>query len=370
LFFQFKRLVEGKMHGGSSSIAGKHTLSEILSQPEVWPAALQEISQRAAFQELLAEAGARYDWLFVGCGTSFYLAEAAACAWRVLSGGQARALPASEILLFPQLSQLDSENTQAVIISRSGRTSEAVRAAEVLSRTHGILTLGLTCSPDSELAAICDRTFALSAADEQSLVMTRSFTTMFLALVQLGAARSANGAILAAIESAAASLATRIQRFNTQIESFATGQEFEDFVYLAQGPLFPAAREAALKITEMSCSYAQAYHTLEFRHGPKSIVSPRTCLTFLLSESGMKAECEVLSEMKELGGKIIAVCNRAPEVVERSADLLFECENDLPEIVFPAPFIVPAQLLGLHYGLKKGLNPDEPKNLSRVVILD
>ena len=35
-----------------------------------------------------------------------------------------------------------------------------------------------------------------------------------------------------------------------------------------------------------------------------------------------------------------------------------------------APFTVVAQLLGFHTGVKKGFNPDEPKNLSRVVILD
>jgi len=53
-----------------------------------------------------------------------------------------------------------------------------------------------------------------------------------------------------------------------------------------------------------------------------------------------------------------------------SADLLFEVEADVPEIALLAPFIVPAQLLGFHTGIKKGFNPDEPKNLSRVVILE
>ena len=64
------------------------------------------------------------------------------------------------------------------------------------------------------------------------------------------------------------------------------------------------------------------------------------------------------------------MCNHASEVVKRSADMVFECAGEIPEVVFPAPFIVPAQLLGLHYGVKKGFNPDKPKNLRRVVILD
>jgi glucosamine--fructose-6-phosphate aminotransferase (isomerizing) len=109
---------------------------------------------------------------------------------------------------------------------------------------------------------------------------------------------------------------------------------------------------------------------LEFRHGPKSIVAPETCLTFFLSETGMQSESEVLVEMKELGGTVIAVCNRATDAVRRSSDLLFELEAAAPELALLTPFIVPAQLLGLHTGVKKGFNPDEPRNLSRVVILD
>ena len=237
----------------------------------------------------------------MGCGTSFYLAEAAAAAWTLLSGRKARALPASEILLFPHLAQLDAKETQAVIISRSGYTSEAVRAAEALRVVHNVATLGITCTPESELARSCERTLTLPAANEQGLVMTRSFTTMFLALVQLGATRRGDLTVAASIQSAADSMAARVQQFNKQIGTFVEGKyRGADLVSAAQGPLFPIAREAALKVTEMSCSYAQAYHTLEFRHGPKAIVSPQTCLTFFLSESAMKAECEVMSEMKDL----------------------------------------------------------------------
>ena len=84
----------------------------------------------------------------------------------------------------------------------------------------------------------------------------------------------------------------------------------------------------------------------------------------------MQAESEVLLEMKELGGTIITICNRANESVRQSSDLLFELDANVPEALLAAPFIVPTQLLGYHTGVKKGFNPDEPKNLSRVVILD
>jgi len=75
-------------------------------------------------------------------------------------------------------------------------------------------------------------------------------------------------------------------------------------------------------------------------------------------------------EMKELGGTIVAICNRASETVRKASDLVLELECPAAELALLAAFVVPTQLLGYHTGVKKGFNPDEPKNLTRVVILD
>lgn len=358
------------MPAPSTPVRSTHTLGEILSQPEIWPACQRQLASDSAFKSAAARLTSAKEILFVGCGSSLYLAESAAAAWTLTTGRRTRALPASELLLFPNLCQLDVADLQVVVISRSGKTSEAVRAADFLTKKQHLPTLGITCAVDSELSKVCDLTVALPTADEKSMVMTRSFTSMLYLLMQLAEAQRSNPSSASAIEKVSGALASRLQALNGRIESFVAGHAFADYIYLAQGPFFPVVREAALKVTEMSCSYAQPYHTLEFRHGPKSIVAPETCLTFLLSESAMEAESEVLVEMKQLGGTIIAICNHAPDSVRRSADLLVELEAEVPELALLAPFLVPAQLLGFHTGVKKGFNPDEPKNLSRVVILD
>ena len=150
---------------------------------------------------------------------------------------------------------------------------------------------------------------------------------------------------------------------------FASKNEFADYVFMGQGPFFGIASEGQLKVTEMSCSYAQVFHTLEFRHGPKSIVSPQTLLTFFLAESTGTSEQEVLQEMKELGGVTMVVTNRANDNVRRAADVLIELELDVPEVARLAPHVLAAQLMGLYLGLKRGFDPDEPRHLSRVVVL-
>jgi glutamine---fructose-6-phosphate transaminase (isomerizing) len=353
-----------------TQVQSSATLQEILSQPEIWQASFKELRKKSSLHDALAEAGSRNEWLFLGCGTSFYLAEAAAASWILLTGQRARALPASEPLLFPDLTLARSPGLQAVVISRSGRTSEALRAAHLFSREYRVPTLGVTCASGSPLEEVCDRTIQICVADEKSTVMTRSFTSMLLALQNLAAFKIADNSFAASLEAMAAHFSRQIRPLADRIETFVEDHTFADYVFLGQGPFHGIAREASLKVTEMSCSYSQVYHTLEFRHGPKAIVGPDTCLTFFLGDSGIQTESEVLSEMKELGGVTLVVCNHSNDVIRRSADFVFELGLAMPELATLAPFVVPAQLLGFYTGIKKGLNPDHPRNLTRVVLLD
>jgi len=350
--------------------AQSETYKEILSQGDVWQSVLQELKQSAYEERMLRSNNRKTSWVFVGCGTSFYLADAAATSWTLLTGEPARAVPGSEILLYPALTRSEASILRAIVISRSGRTSEAVRAAHVLRKEMQIPTIGITCAEKSELEAECDSTLVLKVADEKSTVMTRSFTSMLISLQWMAARRAGNTEFCDSLEVMATQFAMRIRSLAEQMEAFVDRNSFEDYVFLGQGPSHGIAREAALKVMEMSCSYSQSFHTLEFRHGPKAIVTARTALTFFLSQSGLQSEIEVLEEMKELGGVTIAVCNRANENIRRASDLILELNLPGDELTQLAPHIVPIQLMGFFTGVSRGLNPDQPKNLTRVVVLD
>src|SRR5271165_2673579 len=304
--------------------AQSETYKEILSQSDVWRSVLQQLKQSKSGERPLGSNNRKPSWLFVGCGTSFYLADAAATSWTLLTGEPARAVPGSEILLYPALTSSDSTNLQAVVISRSGRTSEAVRAARVLRNEMKVPTIGVTCAEKSELEAECDSALVLRAADEKSTVMTRSFTSMLISLQWLAAKHAGNAEFCDSLGVMATQFAPRIRSLAEQVENFTARLSFEDYVFLGQGPFHGIAREAALKVMEMSCSYSQSFHTLEFRHGPKAIVTPRTALTFFLSQAGQHSEVEVLEEMKDLRGVTIAICNKANETIRRSSDLVLE----------------------------------------------
>lgn len=352
-----------------ASSDGAYTLAEILSQPLCWNNSFQQLTQSGTLEEIARQFGTAEEWVFVGCGSSFYVAQAAAASMAALTGKRARALPASELMFYPEIALSGSGQYAPVLISRSGRTSEVLKVAEVL-KTRGVKTLGISCAPGQALEKLVTHAIVLPAADEQSTVMTRSFSTMLLTLQALGATVAGNAEFVKALPGLVPPAEKLCSSLPSRVRDFVVNHEFEDYVCLAQGPLYGIASEIALKLTEMSVSYGQVFHTLEFRHGPKSIVSEDTLILFLLSETSYQAEVEVLEEIKKLGGKTLAITNRADERARAAADLLVEVGADVPELARLALFLITGQLMGLYTGLHKGHDPDRPRNLSRVVILE
>jgi glucosamine--fructose-6-phosphate aminotransferase (isomerizing) len=347
---------------------GQHTLSEIFSQPQCWSACLAKIAAGTDLAAAAQMAKQGSEWIFVGCGTSYYLAQAAAATFNYLNL-RARAVPASDLLMYPSLTLHEEQDYIPVLISRSGRTSETIRAAQMLEKHRNLRTIAITCVDGQPLEASCSLALKLLGADEQSTVMTRSFTSMLLVLQYLAATVSGNEDFRRALTELPGQAAPSLKQTSQRLRAFANSRNFSDFVFLAQGPLFGIASECMLKVTESSSSYAQVFHSLEFRHGPKSIAGPDTLITFLMSETSYEAERELLEEMKDLGAATMVIANRVDQRVASASDFAIEMKLDVPEYARPAAFTIWGQLYGVYYGIKKGLNPDSPTNLTRVVEL-
>jgi glucosamine--fructose-6-phosphate aminotransferase (isomerizing) len=350
--------------------SGANTRAEIASQPQCWKACFQALEQSQQVKKLAAKINPDTDCLFIGCGSSYYISQAAAASWQLITGSPARAVPASELLLFPDLLLTTHSKCQPILVSRSGNSSEVVRAAEYLENKRDIRTLAISCAQNQPMDRIASNTLFLLPADEKSVVMTRSFSSMLLGAQTLAAQVANSQEVANGLRRIPDRVQAVLDSVNDRIEQFVESHTFADYVFLGQGPLFGIASEGQLKVKEMSCSYAQVYHTLEFRHGPKAIAGPETLLTFLLSESGYEEERKVLAEMKALGATTLVIANEADDTARQNADFLVELHLDAPECVRQVGYLVTLQLLGLYTGLKKGYDIDCPRNLTRAVILD
>jgi len=343
-----------------------HTLREIHAQPRVWNECLNLLGKLDLNALVSGFDPRQVEWVFVGCGTSFYLAQAAASSLSSLLGVSTRAVPASEILLFPSLAMPNGPGAYfSVLISRSGHTSEVLQVASFLTSQNAQF-MAVTCD-GQELEGMTSRVLKLPVVEE-STVMTSSFTSMLLGLQYLAATLAKDEVFLYALRTLPSSLEGLLQRYSPQVEEFAANS-LEDVAFLGQGPLYPIACETALKVMESSSTYAQYFHTLEFRHGPKSIAGPGTLVGALISETGSDIEIPVLTEMKQLGAATMAVTNTASAALRQCSDLLIELNLPVPELARLVVYVVWGQLFGSYRGLSKGLNPDTPKNLSRVVTI-
>jgi glucosamine--fructose-6-phosphate aminotransferase (isomerizing) len=342
------------------------TLLEIQSQPAIWQRCLEDLG--AANLHCLAKdrAPSEVEWVFIGCGTSFYVAQAAAYSFSALHNVVAKAAPASEVLFNENLTfPKGMASYYPVLISRSGQTTEMLRVAQMFKLSH-VRFLLVTCD-GRDLETMTDRVLKVRL-QERSTVMTASFSSMLLALQFLAATLAADTEFLDALQQLPKHLECLLKRYGEAVEHFAQ-QDVENVVMLGQGALHSIACEVALKVMESSLTCAMCFHTLEFRHGPRSIVGPSTLIGGLISDASYDQEVAVLSEMKELGARVFAVVNTAGEELKKSADLVIELGLPVPELARLIIYVAWGQLFGTYRGLKKGLKPDIPRNLTRVVII-
>ncbi len=347
----------------------ENTLAEILSQPQIWGETEKQLASSGALQHLADTFSPRSPWLFVGCGSSYYLSRLIAALWTKYFYIPAVAVPASELLFAPEETLRRTGAEQIVLMSRSGETTEVLRAAELLQSHKTVQILGVTCNPDSILEKLCTHAFKLTWADEKSVVMTRSFTAILLTFQRLALQFVGDSQLSAALDQLPQKGQAWLDANAQKIQNFAGKRLFKDYVFLGQGVHYWLAHEAALKVTEMSSSYAQVYHSLEFRHGPRSIAGPDTLITFFMSDVAAEAESKLCAELKQLNAATCVIVNRATPELKKHADLLIELALDGPEFARYAVSAIPAHLLGTSIGLRKGLNPDAPKNLTRAVVL-
>jgi glucosamine--fructose-6-phosphate aminotransferase (isomerizing) len=143
----------------------------------------------------------------------------------------------------------------------------------------------------------------------------------------------------------------------------------DNMFFLGSGPLYGVANEAMLKTKEMSLSTSEAYHPMEFRHGPMSMVNESTLVIGLLSDTGLEHEHRVLEHMQRLGGRTLAILEDARTSTAWTPNHFVELKSGLEEWERSPLFLPVLQRMAFHRARAKGLDPDQPMHLTAVVQL-
>lgn len=285
--------------------------------------------------------------VFVGCGTSYYLARTLASIANS-QGRAAIAVPGGEWLSYPQ-SHLASEAGAVVIgLSRSGTTTETVDAIRA-SRGRGLATIAISCERGSTILEAAETGICLPTDPREGIVMSVSATLMLLAGLRLAGATmgekdvDAAEAALAALDAGAAIIDGR-----------------DHFVFLGAGPLYGIACEGALKLMEMSLNPAQAFHPMEYRHGPISLIDKGSLVVLLYGSGTASDEATLAAELQAKGAHVIGFGG--------PGDLAIGVQADMPAAALR---VLPAlQLLGEKVALARNIDTETPRHLTKVVVLN
>jgi glucosamine--fructose-6-phosphate aminotransferase (isomerizing) len=341
-----------------------YTYQEILSQGSTWAATLQDIDHLSEgtlyrLQETYQTA------IFTGAGSTYYLSRAAAGIWQALTGQTARGVPASELWLFPGL-YLTGQASLLVAVSRSAETTETLRAIHGYQEKTGRQPVVITCYPDREMARDTPFVLASPAAQEGSMAQTRSFTSMLLMAQTAASVAARREDYRAELQLLPGAFTRLVADYEPLARKLAGDPQHEQFIFLGSGTVYHLACEAMLKMKEMSLSPSEAFHFLEFRHGPKAVVTPRTLIIGLVSDTARDEERRVLAEMRGLGATVFALAEEAGGL---EADEVIELHSGVGELARGALYLPILQLMAYYRAMNKGLDPDRPKNLDAVVRL-
>lgn len=337
---------------------GIYTREEIYSQPDSWMhaidvlrehiKAIQDFSQHDDYQQVI----------FTGCGSTYHLSCAAATLFQEMTGFSARGLPASELWLSPKSSYLSPGRTILIAISRSGETSETLKACDAFCSKNMGKLITLVCDPVSPLADLGALNLIFPSGMERSIAQTRAFSTLYLGTVGLSVIWAQQAERFEKLISLPQAGKRVLNDYRSIAKLHGNNLEFDRIFFLGSGERFGLACELSLKMKEMSLTHSEAFHFLEFRHGPKAMVNRNTLIVGLVSEVNSGHELAVLNDMQDLGAKIITIG-------ESNTDISFN--SRLEEVIRNILYLLFGQMMAFERSLAKGLDPDHPNNLDSVV---
>ena len=277
-----------------------------------------------------------------GCGTSYNLAQSLACAFNA-QGQRAIAVPGAEWARRPESYLADCRDILVLGLSRSGTTTETVQAMTA-SRARGWPCFAVSCAERAEILQAAGQGLYVPTDPREGIVMSVSASVMLLAGLRL-VGIEVSGAVIATARQAMADMVAGAERL-------IRGRHH--FVYLGAGAQYGLATEGSLKLQEMSITYSQAFHPMEYRHGPISLIDHQSVVVMLYSAETAAEEAKLVAEVQAKGARVIG----------------FGGPGDL-QLPGAGLATLPAlQILGEMVAAQKGIDTTSPRHLTKVVVLN
>lgn len=352
-------------------LANSVTLKEVLNQPTLWVSVYQKVLKQKkeleSFLTLLRQQK-NLEVIFTGAGSSAFVGEIVSGVFQKHTSLRSRAVATTDIVTHPELHLDKTKPTLLVSFARSGNSPESLATVNLVNEVHpDVFHLIITCNAQGALAQIktSDRVKIIllpEEANDKGLAMVGSVTGMILATLLFAKASQMESLSLMVEQTCQAGL--RAMDFQKDLQKMAE-KKFERIVCLGSGPALGVAREAHLKVQELSDGQIigkwDSY--LGFRHGPKAVLNEKTLVLCFLSSDPyvLSYEKDLIDSIRREQKPMAIVCiSNSKTHWTCDLSIALNPERTISDDFLMMPYLLPAQLLAIYKSAHLGLNPDAP----------
>jgi glucosamine--fructose-6-phosphate aminotransferase (isomerizing) len=342
-------------------------MSKMLEEIREQPAALERTLQgeRSAIEQLKARLAKHPPRmiLLAARGTSDNAAQFGRYLLEITTGIPVSLAAPSIFTVYKAPVRLDG--VLVVAISQSGESTDTNLVLE-LAKAQGAVTIGITNEASSSLARLAEYAFLVRAGRERSVAATKTYTGQLLMLYLLAYALGAHidlDDVARVPEWAAKAL-----ELEDEVASRSERYRFMDHaVVVARGLNYSNAFEFALKLMETCYVIAERFSSADLMHGPIAMVEAGFP-AFLFTPTGVTwpGLRDMVVKLNELHAETLIITDRANREARDLQKRALCIDTQLPEMYTPIPYIIPAQLFAASLAAEKGLNPDQPRTLSKI----
>lgn len=342
-----------------------YMLDEIHQQPEVLKRVVAEESKNVA--ALAAEIKKRNInfGMLAARGTSDNAATYGKYLFEIMNGMPIGLAAPSIFTLYKAAPKL--ENTLVVGISQSGKAADVIEYLQGAKR-QGALTVGITNEAGSEMTKVADYTILCHAGPERSVAATKTYTSTLAGLYLLNSALAGHEDGGDKLIKVADQISEIMKSLEGEIAQRAERYRYMDTcIVLARGVNRATAFEGGLKMAETCYVNSQPYSSVDFIHGPIAIVKEGApCFLYAPGGAAFDSMMDMANRLGTKGAEMIVISHNQ-EILSK-ATTPFRVPVDVDEMLSPIAYIIVGQIFAQYLSRTKGVDPDNPRGLSKVTI--
>ena len=331
-----------------------YTLKEISEQPDTILRAVDN-DQIEEFVDNIKQAKNLY---ITGSGTSYNAAEITKYLMSKFAKIKINTLISSELPFSPNEIE---PNSTLITISQSGESADVLEAVKIAKESNAKI-LSIVNLLNSSLSQQSSLAIGLNCGPEIGVAATKSFTSQLSILYKI-CDQLCDGCINPDWEKVSSAI-SQILSNNSKVKEIAKNlRDVSDIYVLGRGVHLPIAKEAALKLKELTYIHAEGIPAGELKHGPLALMDSSVYVIIINpNDSTYNDTLNSANEIKARGAKIIGISDKKSNVYDYWVDI-----PSIDEALYPLIEIVPIQLLSYYSALEKKTDPDYPRNLAKSV---